>query len=102
MFHLSLHRAQLFGAVISICIFRLQLALHLASDVAFIISCVYARSFHWHSRCGWYADAERIYDRGGTRSAFRCLIARERSSAVAVAIALPPAAGGWLRRDTPR
>ena len=93
-------RAELsfFGAFISICIFRVQLALHPASDadVAFVIFRIYARlySFSRHSRCGRYAHAKRIYDCSRC-AAFRCLIACEHSSAVAVAI---PAANarGWL------
>lgn len=63
------------GAFISICIFRLQLAMHLERDVAFVIfPRWYLRAVvvvvSRRMRCGWYAPAERIYDRSSTRQAF--------------------------------
>lgn len=102
LFHVGLYKAGFFfGAFISSCIFRPQLAMHLERDVAFVIFprwylCAVVVVVSRRMRCGWYAPAERIYDRSSTRQAFRCLIARERSFAVANAIPIPISVGESL------
>lgn len=76
------------GAFIAIYVFRPQLALHpgrwccirnISRFVVYICIYIHARAVvPRRLRCGKYALAERIYDRGSAHPAFRCLIACER------------------------